>query len=313
MTRKLATLKVLWVLALPSFIASISLHAQTIHQVEQDLQSQYKGKVFLLRNFYDGPSLHFDTKANILGVWSSGDWTVDGVVRVEDVRLTDSSLSIQARRLHMGWLVPSGFSDVPDQKPSDGNPQNETRTLNIEADLAANAPAISAETLMMKIFLTAQDSFTNMVPDYWRPCVVAALSSVRRKQYSACQFSEEFIAIPGVALNGSENLQEGEVTSSSGPQPYKIGHGITAPKIKLHFAPPYSEQARRAQYQGAAALLIVVNQAGEVRNIHVAKPIGLGLDQRAVETVSKWQFEPGEKDGKPVNIMMAVEIVFHLY
>jgi outer membrane biosynthesis protein TonB len=41
--------------------------------------------------------------------------------------------------------------------------------------------------------------------------------------------------------------------------------------------------------------------------------LGMGLDEKAIETVKTWRFEPGLKDGHPVNVEMAVEVDFHLY
>jgi outer membrane biosynthesis protein TonB len=39
----------------------------------------------------------------------------------------------------------------------------------------------------------------------------------------------------------------------------------------------------------------------------------MGLDQKAVETVSQWRFAPGTKDGESVAVELTVETAFHLY
>jgi TonB family protein len=39
----------------------------------------------------------------------------------------------------------------------------------------------------------------------------------------------------------------------------------------------------------------------------------MGLDQKAVEAVRKWKFEPAMKDGKPVAVQISVEVNFRLY
>jgi len=60
-------------------------------------------------------------------------------------------------------------------------------------------------------------------------------------------------------------------------------------------------------------LTMVVTSEGNTDQIRVTKGIGHGLDEKAVEAVSKWKFQPATKDGKPVSVEIAVEVDFHLY
>src|SRR5262249_57741208 len=94
---------------------------------------------------------------------------------------------------------------------------------------------------------------------------------------------------------------------------FHIGGGVTAPKVVYDPEPEYSEEARKAKYQGTVVLSLVVGPDGIPRDISVSRSLGLGLDEKAVETVKTWRFEPGKKDGKPVAVYASVEVVFHLY
>ncbi len=38
-----------------------------------------------------------------------------------------------------------------------------------------------------------------------------------------------------------------------------------------------------------------------------------GLDQKAIESVRQWKFEPATKDGVPVAVRVNVEVQFRLY
>jgi TonB family protein len=58
---------------------------------------------------------------------------------------------------------------------------------------------------------------------------------------------------------------------------------------------------------------LVVGEDGKPRDIKVTKPLGKGLDEKAVEAVRSWKFDPARKDGKPVAVQIAVEVDFHLY
>ncbi len=93
---------------------------------------------------------------------------------------------------------------------------------------------------------------------------------------------------------------------------FRIGGGVSAPVPIYKVEPEYSEEARKAKYQGTVVLAIVVDETGKVTNIRVVRPLGMGLDEKAIEAVSKWRFRPGYKDGKPVPVMANVEVNFRL-
>src|SRR5208283_5329255 len=74
-----------------------------------------------------------------------------------------------------------------------------------------------------------------------------------------------------------------------------------------------SGEARKAKFQGTGVLWVVVGADGKPRDIRVARTLGLGLDEKAIEAVKTWRFEPGKKDDKPVATMINVEVTFRLY
>ena len=98
-----------------------------------------------------------------------------------------------------------------------------------------------------------------------------------------------------------------------GGEHYRPGRGVTVPRAIYSPDPEFSEEARKAKYQGTCTLMIVVAADGRPTNIRVVGSLGMGLDEKAIEKVRTWRFEPGEKDGHPVNVEMAVEVDFHLY
>ena len=93
---------------------------------------------------------------------------------------------------------------------------------------------------------------------------------------------------------------------------YRIGGGVSAPGILFRVEPEYSEEARKAKFQGAVVLALIVDEKGNPREIRVVRPLGLGLDQKAIEAVEKWRFRPGLKDGKPVAVQATIEVNFRL-
>ena len=93
---------------------------------------------------------------------------------------------------------------------------------------------------------------------------------------------------------------------------YKIGGGVSAPVPVFKPEPEYSEEARKAKWQGAVLLELVVDENGVPQNIKVIRSLGLGLDQKAIEAVQKWRFKPGQKDGKAVPVSANIEVNFRL-
>jgi TonB family protein len=93
---------------------------------------------------------------------------------------------------------------------------------------------------------------------------------------------------------------------------YSVGNGTTAPQLILKIDPEYSEEARKAKYNGTVTLSIVVNLDGRAEEIKVVKSIGMGLDEKAVEAVQKWRFKPGMNKGQAVKTRAVVEVNFRL-
>ena len=93
----------------------------------------------------------------------------------------------------------------------------------------------------------------------------------------------------------------------------RVGGGVTAPKAIFAPDPAYDKEARKAKYQGTSVLSLIVGIDGLPRDIKVVRGIGKGLDEKAIEAVSKWKFEPAKKDGKPVAVFINVEVNFRLY
>jgi len=76
--------------------------------------------------------------------------------------------------------------------------------------------------------------------------------------------------------------------------------------------PEYSEQARKSKYQGTVVLNLIVQKDGSVRDIRVMTPLGMGLDEKAIEAVRQWRFRPGQKGGAPVDVSAVIEVTFRL-
>ena len=93
---------------------------------------------------------------------------------------------------------------------------------------------------------------------------------------------------------------------------YRIGGGVTAPTLIKKVEPEYSEEARKAKYQGTVVLYVVVDENGLPRDLKVVRALGLGLDEKAIEAVKQWRFRPGYLNNKAVAVAATIEVNFRL-
>ena len=93
---------------------------------------------------------------------------------------------------------------------------------------------------------------------------------------------------------------------------YRGSDGVTLPQLIHKVEPEFTDEARKARYQGAVRLRVVVGPDGLVQRVELLKPLGLGLDERAIDAVRQWRFRPGTKNGRPVSVEAEVEVTFRL-
>jgi len=94
---------------------------------------------------------------------------------------------------------------------------------------------------------------------------------------------------------------------------YHVGGGVSAPRPIYRPDPEFSEEARKSKYQGNVVLRVVVGVDGKPHEISVERSLGMGLDEKAIETVRTWRFEPGRRNGAPVAVPVLVEVNFRLF
>lgn len=99
-----------------------------------------------------------------------------------------------------------------------------------------------------------------------------------------------------------------------GPRPgvYRVGGGVTPPRLLKKQQPEYSDEARMARLQGTVLLYVVIGEDGSAHDMRVGRSLGMGLDEKAVTAVSQWRFAPGTKDGEPVAVEATIEVNFRL-
>jgi TonB family protein len=93
--------------------------------------------------------------------------------------------------------------------------------------------------------------------------------------------------------------------ADTGGNSFRVGNGVTLPRVIYQIDPEFSEEARKVKFQGNCVLVLIVDADGRPTNIRVLNALGMGLDERAIESVKNWKFEAGKKDGHNVAVEIA--------
>jgi len=309
-----SAIRLLVAVFLPVFLSPVVAHA---NDVADHLDAPYRGKIFVQRTFYSGPRLQYDSAGTVASGGSVGDWTTDAFVQLNDIHLSDHKLEIRATRLMVICAGRNGFQLAATTSPKKHKDSKKAAIAEIEVPATSEE---SARALLSKIFLGAQDSIVDYVPEFWKACVEEGLSG----KNANCRFSAEMLTVPGMTIPGAHssspidpqlpvNSPGSAATTTVSGGLFRVGHGVKPPKVIYQPEPSFSDAARNARYEGTLTMGLIVDKDGLPKKIHVMHPLGAGLDAKAVQAVETWRFAPATKDGRPVPVVIAVEVYFHLY
>ena len=95
----------------------------------------------------------------------------------------------------------------------------------------------------------------------------------------------------------------------------RVGGGVSAPVVIHSVDPEFSDEARRAKYQGVCIVELIVDAQGNPQNPHVTRALGMGLDEKAIDAIKQFKFKPAydRNNKKAVAVMVSIEINFRLY
>ena len=127
----------------------------------------------------------------------------------------------------------------------------------------------------------------------------------------AFQLTVTVRSMSGEAVSDGQTLKV-SLSPATRPDGYRVGGGVSAPSLIYKVEPQYTEEARQAELQGTVLLYAQISPDGKAINMKVLRGIGLGLDEKAMEAVTRWQFKPGMKGGQPVTVEAQIEVNFRL-
>jgi TonB family protein len=121
-----------------------------------------------------------------------------------------------------------------------------------------------------------------------------------------------FLLITALAVSAVAQQPQTSPDPLLRPGTYRVGNGVSAPQVLSRSEPEYSEAARKANLEGTVGISFIVSIEGTAMDPQVTRSLGNGFDEKAIEALGKWRFQPGMKDGKPVPVQVNVEFNFRL-
>jgi TonB family protein len=101
-------------------------------------------------------------------------------------------------------------------------------------------------------------------------------------------------------------------TSQSRPDLRRVGGAVLPPSVRKNVEPEFNDVARHLRYSGVTLVGLIVDETGHATKLRIVRPTGLGLDDRAVAAVSKYEFSPATENGNPIPVRVNVEVAFHI-
>jgi hypothetical protein len=256
----------------PALLVSAA-NDQSRGKLEKELRNLMVGRAATLRTFYTANELRFDSDGKLVGESKTGSWTYYARISVESVKLGETELVISGNRNVSEWQG-TEFRNKTLQRP-----------MRITIALPAGYDEAAVTRLLYMVFLDRQTRLSDVTPDYWKE--VLTNERYRREEWEQRKVAlEKSVA----ALNAQ----------------------TTTPKL---LSKPEGVQVSATPFpapddNNTLLLWFVVDREGNVGELQIQRPIGLGVDDPIAETIKKWKFEPGSKAAQPVAVMMYARFVY---
>jgi TonB family protein len=117
------------------------------------------------------------------------------------------------------------------------------------------------------------------------------------------------------AKTGAQKVVLLPPTGTPGSKQTNQGSDAMETPARATYAPgvEYTEEAKEAKLEGVCVVSLIVGIDGKPSHVVVTKKLGMGLDEKAAETVRKWKFEPGRRYGRPVITHLTLKLEFKLF
>jgi TonB family protein len=306
---------------------------------EDELRARYVGKLIFLRGSYLGDDLNFDMNGKVNGSPTVASFTLSGF-EVRKVKLSKHKLDIEADRYGLHFFGALPYEDETksfDQVKISKKPVH----ISIEREVIV-IPKVKKDKKKKKEpqeLAAAQSLKTRdaaAAPDAVQPATPAATpaAAAETNEALAAVSPAHSAMVMNKALDNifSKDIDQAMMShlpdywqqyfvSKSQHRPFMpadasikvVGDGVTPPQVLNSIDPSSNEFAQEFGIAGMELLRTVVDSTGVPRQIVIARPIGFGLDEKAVEAVKNSHFRPATSNGQPVPVVVDLVVTFRIY
>ena len=252
---------------------------------ESDLRARLVDQPLYLRGLWQSDNLSFDPAGRLIGSSNVTSFTLSGI-EIQTLHLSGKTLRLGGSRV--GIRFDPGTSAVS----------------RIELMHGRDPANLQREAIRIEIKAPASGDFTATLDEIFSPDLRAFLVPLPSIWQT--------FAGRHAALMGSTPVTPA-ASSDNPPAVNRIGGNASGPRVLHAPEPEFSEQARTARVGGNVLVSLHVDSDGQPSHIAIVRPLGMGLDEKAVEAVAAYRFKPAERDGVPVAVELNISVNFQIF
>jgi outer membrane biosynthesis protein TonB len=321
----------------PAASQSTPSHASEPAEISEDeIRRLLVGKQLFLRGGYLDNDLSYNEHGVLVGHSSQGSYTLSGI-QIDKVRLTKHKLELEGQRYGLHFLGALPYED-PTKAVDQVNitPKKKVVKITIDRELvvkpkekkekgkaakpAPKAAAAPAPTMAPAPAPAAAPAPPAEATDARSVTTTASQAHANKLLHDALDnvFAQGFDSRLMESMPTFWKLYYAAVAAKSDYRPADpavLRQSMVDQKARLvsTFEPSSNEYAQDHGVAGMCLYHVVIGADGKPGEVAVARPIGFGLDESAVDAIRKATFAPAIKDGKPVPVMLDLVVEFRIY
>jgi TonB family protein len=181
---------------------------------------------------------------------------------------------------------------------------------------------VAAAIVILSIFASTSlvvvrtgNNVATLNKDAGKSALQSSIGEPRSVNRASSETSVDRLRLPKMVVYGAQQAvntttQNHSESIAAPSQIYQVGGGVSAPSLIFALDPEFTDEARRANYQGICVVAVIVDSQGSPQRPQVVRHLGMGLDKKAVEAVRGYRFRPAMLYGKPVAVQLTLQVNF---